>query len=314
MKEDVVADCLKRIGKLDIRICETITGKQWRYKSKAQFKVSETGKPGFFRENTREVVPFNDCFLLTRPLNDLLKRINKAEINNTIKEIHITGGDNNIVFLKGKEIKTSLIDLFMELGFHGIVIENGIKRGEEYATFKIGNLKYTISPQSFFQTNRKLNLTLIEKLKELLGEAKEKSILDIYGGAGNFSLPFHTEAKEIVVIEENPHSCNDGKRNAALNKIKNIKFIKKQFERIKLNKQFHIAILNPPRMGVSKAAMEKILTISPEKIAYISCNPSTFARDMAKMAEKYTLTSVRFIDMFPNTYHCELLGILEIKG
>ncbi len=313
IKEEILSDCLKRIGNIDFPLSETLKGQPWHYRSKAQFKVSRDGKIGFYRENSREVIVSDECFLIQPILNRFLKEIKKFELPESIKEIHLINGKNTVAFIKGNNPDESMLKSFMDTGLDGVVFEDGRHKGDAYCFFSLGDLIYTVSPQGFFQTNWPVNLMLIQKLIEVLGDIKGKTILDVYGGAGNLSLPLSGEAKKITVVEENPFSVLDGERNLQMNEIKNGNFITKPFERIREGSHYDIVILDPPRRGLSSNAMEKLLRIDPQTIAYVSCNPSTFARDIAKLTDRYTLASVRLIDMFPNTYHCEVLGILEKK-
>lgn len=312
MKEEIVLDCLQRIGHVETNLAETLSAGQWNYRSKAQFKISEDGRVGFYRENSRDFIPIKECHLVKNEINRLVGKLSGARFLRGLKEIHIMCGNNVVAFVKGQDgqdTDESRLDFLIDMGLDGAVSESGKYAGDAFCKLNTGTGIYTVSPQGFLQANWELNLRLVDKVRQLLGPLQDKAILDVYGGAGNFSIPLAREAREVTVVEENPYSIGDGNRNILLNRIKNVKFVSKPFEKLKGTGRFDIAIVDPPRAGLSNAAMEKLLALSPDKIAYVSCNPSTFARDTGKLKESYSLSSVRLSDMFPNTYHCEIAGI-----
>ncbi len=313
VKQEIVGDCMERIGKTEIPITETIFGNEWRYKHKAQFKVSDTGRIGFFKEGSRELVSFKQCHIIDKEINLLLKKIRPKDLSGGVRELHIIKGENTLAFIKGKELNDSLLDCLIGYDFHGVVYEDGRIRGNNYSYHRLNDFVYTVSPQGFFQTNWRLNTDLIRQLPQWIGNIEGKSVLDIYGGAGNFSLSFSKTAKEVIVIEENKFSVEDGRRNSDMNEIRNVRFISKKFEKAKIDRHIDLAFINPPRMGLTNEAFAKLLSISPDRIAYLSCNPATFARDSGKLSDTYTISSLRLIDMFPHTYHCEVLGIFDKK-
>jgi 23S rRNA (uracil1939-C5)-methyltransferase len=174
-------------------------------------------------------------------------------------------------------------------------------------------LVYTVSPWSFFQSNWALNCEVIRTIKEALGPLEKTRVLDLYAGAGNFSLPLAREGADVVAVEDNPHAIKDGQRNVSYNKVRRYKFVSGRAEDAKVKGEFDIALLDPPRPGLTKETMKRVMELAPERIAYVSCNPSTFARDLGKLSGLYTIDSVRMIDLFPNTYHIESLAFLT-KG
>lgn len=134
----------------------------------------------------------------------------------------------------------------------------------------------------------------------------------MYSGAGNFSIPLATEA-DVTCVEENPYAVADGIRNVAINNIHNCRFINESAENFHANDNFDILILDPPRAGITNRLMEMIFSLLADKILYISCNPSTLARDLKKLASRYDLESLRMIDFFPQTSHIESLAYLRIR-
>ncbi|MBF0317459.1 MAG: class I SAM-dependent RNA methyltransferase [Nitrospirae bacterium] len=325
IKEEIVTDCLHRIGKTDIALGATLAGQQWHYRSKAQFKLSDDGTMGFYKEDSRDVVSVRECFICKNEINGLLRKLSGARFVRGIKEIHILTGENTIAYIKGTDMDEGRLDFFLDVGFDGAALEGGPSVGDTCCRFMLGQQSYTVSAQTFFQANWELNLRLIQLLSEALGDIEGMTILDAYGGAGNFSLPLSLHCRGATVIESNPHAIADGKRNIENNQLKNIKYISRPLEKLinakakepgasdsgKEANKYDVVIVDPPRVGLTTVGISRLLALSPRRIAYVSCNPATFARDIHKLSQQYTLASVRLVDMFPNTYHCEVLGILN---
>ncbi|MBF0541277.1 MAG: class I SAM-dependent RNA methyltransferase [Nitrospirae bacterium] len=314
LKKEILKDCLNRIGHLEISTdINPLIGNQWGYRTKVQLKLSPEGQLGFYREGSRDIIPIDECPLATEPINIAITRIsNIAPLIKKVKEISILSGKNLIALLKGDKITESTLEQFINIGFDGVSTDNGSLKGAEFCTFEGSTgYKYTVSPNGFYQTNWELNQRLIERV---LGEADQaKNIIDVYGGAGNFAIPLSKFASKVLIVEENPHSKADAQRNIKINKLKNIKYISKSFEKTKMPDHYDLMILDPPRRGLTTAAVNAVKKIAPNKIIYISCNPATFARDILKLSDVYKMKSVDLVDMFPNTYHCEVIGIME-KG
>jgi 23S rRNA (uracil1939-C5)-methyltransferase len=152
---------------------------------------------------------------------------------------------------------------------------------------------------------------LNEILQFLEGEEK---ILDLYSGVGNITLPLAMEAKEVVGIEENPSAIKDAIFNSEKNCIKNCEWIQGSVEDMlgRLRKRrFDLITLDPPRAGC-RNVLEQIVEFGAKKIVYISCEPTTFSRDIGILIKNhYSLKALTLIDMFPQTYHMEVIALLN---
>lgn len=325
LKEEILKDSLKRIGKINIELSKSlIYDNPWHYRYRGQFKVLQ-GKIGFYREKTREVIDIDDCPLMTKEINEYLLKVRgilkNSEHLHEVSEVHISYGDEAVALIKTRGKQPLKLDeiapAFLHSGFSGVFIDSGEKRllkyGNHYITLNLEGLKYTISPMSFFQSHWKLNLAVVRFVKDSLQPLRGKRVLDLYSGAGNFSIPIALDASEVNAVEENPFAIEDGKRNLAINNIKNCRFIRSSIEALQIKDSIDILIADPPRLGLTNKAIDKILNVIPERIAYVSCNPTTFARDLKKLLSKYEIESVRVIDFFPQTYHIESLAFLRSK-
>lgn len=313
MKEEILIDCLRRIGGIETEIAPSIYKDPFHYRHRAQFKVSKDGLVGFFKEGTRDVVAISSCPIMKEPINEALSRLRAFNLSG-IKEIHITYGDSLIARIRGKGFDEKLVSEFLGMGFSGVAFEDHSYSGKGYVSLPLEvpqrrPLTYTVSPWAFFQSNWTLNNIAAGYISEWLSSLEGKTLVYLYAGAGNFALPLSETAKEIIAIEENPDSVKDGKRNIEINKIKNFKFIAQSAE--KSIPKGDVFVLDPPRPGLSDRVVRSILEASPERIVYVSCNPSTLARDLKKFSEKYSIDSIRCMDFFPNTYHIEALTFLS---
>lgn len=192
--------------------------------------------------------------------------------------------------------------------------------GERTIQEKIGKLYFEISANSFFQTNSRQAGKLFEiitKYSELDGS---EEVLDLYSGTGAISLLLAEKAKRVTGIETVKDSVENAFRNAELNSIKNCNFLLGEARAVlsSLAQEAYspqVIVADPPRGGMHKKVISTILSLKPERIIYVSCNPSTLARDLKDLCEKdYLLQKIQPIDMFPQTYHIESVARLIRKS
>ena len=174
-------------------------------------------------------------------------------------------------------------------------------------------IRLRASAESFFQVNLKQNQTLIETVLNFSDVKENERVMDLYAGVGNLTLPLAIEAKEIFGIEENRMAIEDARFNAEENGISNCDFIPGRVEDIlkRWNKgRPDLVVLDPPRTGC-KAIADQIAGLKPEKIVYVSCEPTHLSRDIRLFSKNgYHLQKLGLIDMFPQTYHMEVVGLL----
>jgi len=313
MKDEIILDSLKRLAGVEMSLDPALSDLMWNYRHRAQFKVSRNGETGLFRESSRDVVAFQSCPLMNHEINALLQKIKEADIVRNLSEIHMAVGDSALVFLKGREIDRALADKYLAIGFSGVMLDDGTCSGAAYTHFDLNGLSYTVAPRTFFQAHWSLNRKVVDFVVQQLSPLAGKRVLDLYAGAGNFSIPLAAHADEVVAVEENPAAVEDGVRNLGLNNLKNCRFVRMTAEKYKMKKKFDVLVLDPPRPGLTSDVANKILENPAGTIVYISCNPATLARDLKKLKEKYEIKAVRQIDFFPNTFHIETVSLLQIR-
>lgn len=174
---------------------------------------------------------------------------------------------------------------------------------------------FSIAPFSFFQTNTKGTEILYNTIIDVLQPKKQDTLLDMYCGTGAIGITVSPYVKSVVGVEQVESSINSAKINAKLNNIDNIEFTAQSAEDwIKQNnKKFDSIIIDPPRAGLTPAVIEHLLFLNPKQIVYVSCNPSTLARDLKILIKdnKYKVKKVCPVDMFPQTYHIETVVLLS---
>lgn len=191
--------------------------------------------------------------------------------------------------------------------------------GNEYLIENILGVEFRISPFSFFQTNSYQLNNFIQKIIETTPITKDMIVWDLFCGSGSITLPAAKLCKKIYGIELSQSSIADANMNKVNNNITNAKFIEFDLNNKNIERQLNslqspdLLILDPPRAGLHNNLIEYLKTQNIPKIVYVSCNPSTQARDCDLLREKYNLISVQPVDMFPQTYHIENIALLELK-
>lgn len=198
-------------------------------------------------------------------------------------------------------------------------IENQILYGTGYIKDKLGNFIFNISPLSFYQINpiqtEKLYNLAIQKAKL----TKEDIVLDLYCGIGTIGIFASPYVKQVYGIEIVDQAIIDAKENAKQNNIKNIEFYCGDVEEIletvleKKNVIPNVVFVDPPRKGLDDKTIKNIIKLKPERLIYISCNPATLVRDLAKLDEIYEIKEIQTLDMFPYTTHVEVVSVLGLK-
>lgn len=189
--------------------------------------------------------------------------------------------------------------------------------GDDHLVEEIDSLKFRIGPLSFYQTNTLQAGKLYAVAKEFAGLTGRETVYDLYTGAGTIACYVAGEAGKVIGMEYVDAAVEDAVINSGINNIGNTEFYAGDI-RLLLNEKFiqekgrpDVIITDPPRAGMHSDVVEQILSAGPSRIVYISCNPSTQARDAGLMSEKYRVAAVQPVDMFPHTHHVENVILLE---
>ena len=356
-KTKKVKDVLERIGGFENADVNDAIGMEnpFHYRNKAQFPVRE-GKNGveigLYAPRSHNVIDIESC-LIQHPLNDKIIRL----IREFIKEENIsvyneTTGKGLIrhivtrigyvtkevlicIVINGKSIpkKERLIKKLSEVeGLKGIVLNINTKNtnvilsretkvlwGQGFITDYIGDVKFEISINSFYQVNPVQTKVLYSKALELAGLTGNENVFDIYCGIGTISLFLAKKAKKVIGVEIVEQAIEDAKRNAKINGITNAEFIAGSAEEVipKLYEEgitADVVVVDPPRKGCDEAVLDTIIKMQPKRVVYVSCDPSTFARDLKALCSNgYEKGTAQPVDQFCHSGHVETVVLLS-KG
>jgi 23S rRNA (uracil1939-C5)-methyltransferase len=183
--------------------------------------------------------------------------------------------------------------------------------GERVITERLGEFTFEISSNSFFQTNSRQAEKLYGVILDMAELQGDEEVLDLYCGNGTISIFLSSRAKKVIGVETVEEAVQNAKRNADLNEVNNCEFIRGETKKVLKdfeleNRVPHLVVIDPPRAGLHPRGIKSLLSLQPPKIVYVSCNPTTLARDLKIFCEQdYKLKNVQPVDMFPHTYHIE---------
>jgi 23S rRNA (uracil1939-C5)-methyltransferase len=208
-------------------------------------------------------------------------------------------------------INTKVNDTISDLPFYTY-------HGDPFLIQTLEDLQFKIGPASFFQTNINQTLKLYTTARQMADIKPNQTVYDLYTGVGSIALFVAKYAKKVVGIEYIEQAVNDAKENARINNITNTAFYAGDLKDVltpdflAANGKPDVLITDPPRAGMHQNVIEKLLLVEPLRIVYVSCNPATQARDIALLRQKYKITAVQPVDMFPHTHHVENIALLEL--
>jgi 23S rRNA (uracil1939-C5)-methyltransferase len=198
--------------------------------------------------------------------------------------------------------------------------ETRVLWGREVIYDTIGDIRFSISARSFYQVNPIQTRVLYQKALDYAGLTGEETVIDAYCGVGTISLFLARKAKKVYGVEILPEAIEDARKNAELNGITNVEFAVGKAEEVmpawkSAGLKPDVIVVDPPRKGCDPALLDTMLLMNPQRIVYVSCNPSTLARDLRVLEDGgYRTVEVQPVDMFPHTVHIECVASLIYKG
>ena len=334
------------------------------YRNKAQFPfgTDKEGNPitGFYAGRTHDIIANTDCALGVEQNKEILEIILQYMRENKIKSYDEKTGKGLIrhalirygfktkeimvcLVVNGKKLPKAerLIEKLIQIeGMTSITISPNTRRdnvimgdsyeilwGQGYITDYIGNVKYQISPLSFYQVNPVQTEKLYGLALEYADLKGDETVWDLYCGIGTISLFLAQKAKQVYGVEIVPQAIDDAKENAKINAIDNAEFFVgkaeevlpeyyAEYEREHNGETAHadVIVVDPPRKGCDETLLETIVKMQPEKVVYVSCDSATLARDLKYLcANGYEITVCRGVDQFPQSVHVETVVLLS-KG
>ena len=307
-KREKVIDALVRVGGLDIDaadgpVDETLPSpNRYGYRNHARLTVSKQGELGFVNRETRRFVRIDHCMLMRPAVNTILEELQDQCQETT--QLSIRAGDRGEMSPDGYLVQPQMYN-------PAVSVSTGQKRYIE----EVADNRFFVSSPSFFQVNVEQAAKAAEIVREGLGLGREDVLLDAYTGVGTFAVLLASHVKRVLAVEESSAAVADARENAA--GIPNVEFLLGRTENVlgELSIRPDAVILDPPRSGCQPQALTSLVKLAPSRVAYVSCDAETLARDLKVLsAEGFTLDRVVPIDMFPQTHHVECVALLHWEG
>ena len=319
-KTAIVRDQLVRIGKFpDPPVAPAVPSPQvWGYRNHIQLHLSPEGELGFRAARSAEIVPVADCLLAAQPLRDLLPRLT-LEAGTGVSRVHLRvgAGDEVLLWLRGETPRPPAfaVDFPLSAVYTNPAGESFVLAGRGFLPMEVRGKVFRVSAESFFQVNLPVAEAIIEHLLAHLPLTPRTRLLELYSGVGLFTAFLAPQVGELAAVESSPTACYDfGINLDACDHVALYEAPAAMALEYLAAQGFHpdVVVLDPPRSGLSRAALDGLMALAPAVIAYVSCDPATLARDGHRMARRgYRLVRVTPFDMFPQTYHIETVSLWE---
>lgn len=313
-KKEKIEEILKKFLKYNKDVNDIVFSKNFNYRNKVVLHVKDN-KLGFYKNKTNELIEIDKCLLLNPVINDLISYLKNYIELKDIEKITIKVGNktNEVMLIIDGSI--AYYQKLLEI-VDVLIINEKVMTTKDYITSYIGNKKYIIKRNSFFQVNYDISTRMYNKVKDVIVKEKSKNVLDLYCGTGTIGIYISDVVSKITGIEVVSDAIEAANINKKINNVENIEFILGKVED-KLdfisNNNIDTVIVDPPRSGLHKKVIPILEKISPKTIIYVSCDPITMARDINLLSNNYELVEVTPYDMFPNTYHVECVAVLKLK-
>ena len=338
LKQEILSDTIQHTGGMSpLRPLPAIPSpRKDHYRLRTQFNVrvkDGTQRLGFFRPGSYDLIEVEDAFLIHPLISRTLSRIRTLiALLPPLEEVHINAspaGEVHVLLFGGGAAFPSPDAFFVQLrraapeviGITGYARrQKAFSLGKDRLALDVEGLTLHASEGNFFQVNWEQNRNMVRTVLDFAGCTGEETVLDLYCGIGNFALPLARKAGRVIGVESGYSAIEDARRNAELTGITNVEFIADDLQKglktlMERKLRAGVIVLDPPRAGATLKTVERILAFVPRKIVYVSCNPSTLARDLKFFhLFGFRLDRLQPVDMFPWTYHIEAVAEMVREG
>lgn len=309
-KQNKIKNIVKKNLCDNVKINDIVFDRNDKYRNKLTLHVNK--KIGLYKYKSNDIVYVENCLLCNDEINERINYLNKLNLNNINEFVIRAFNKDNILIISAKsDIDiTSIYDYFNNIV---IYVNNKyyIKKGNDFIVQYLNSIKYKIKKDAFFQVNPYVTIKLYEKIKEICKDIKAKNVLDLYCGTGSIGIYISDVVNKVYGVEINENAIIAARENATINNISNISFSCIDASKFIIDKEYDTVIVDPPRSGLSKNVKKQLLVNKYNNIIYVSCDPMTLIRDLKELSEVYSIKEITPFDMFPNTYHCETICVLE---
>lgn len=295
-KKFIIEESVRRIAKLDVPVNDPIPADNpFFYRNKGSFQVFGTQELGYCKPGTTVPFAIESCPIMEEAIN--------AKIADFLQD---PSERAKLAGMKALVIRSNNL---------GETINSTIKR--DFFMEETAGLQFRVDVDTFFQVNRSIIPKWLEYIKTLILKHDNvgQGLLDLYSGVGTISQYLAPHFEQVVGIEVNKTLVDNGNKVLQINKIDNARFIVADASRFfDYGLKYDTVIINPPRKGISRGMVKTLSEAKPEVIIYSSCNPDTFSRDIRHLSESgYNIDEIQPFDMFPQTQHSEVVGVLYLK-
>ena len=299
-KQEKVVDALFRVGHFsDPPVSSVVPSTlQYGYRNHARFTVGPGGILGFVNRETRQFVGIDHCQIMHQEIN------------------------RNLTLLQGNCEETTQLSIRAGIKSGDFLVQPmmtspgvPIPTGQQSYTDSVGGKSFRVSSPSFFQVNVDQAAETVQVVRRCLDLSPDDVLLDAYTGVGTFAILLAPYVKKVIAVEESAAAVADAKDNAS--GLDNIEFTRGKTEEVlaRLTERPDVVMLDPPRAGCQREALESLIRLGPSRVAYVSCDAETLARDLKILCDAaYTLRQVVPLDMFPQTHHVECVAVLDRCG
>jgi len=318
-KTEILRDQLTRIGKIENPPVQNMVASPspWNYRNHVQFHLTEEGKLGYVSPlplgEGGGVRAITECHLPEASINSLWPQLD-FEPGTDIERVALrAGNDDDLLILESDSPQSPELEIEAGISVAHVFDENTVViAGNDHIVISVLGRDFRVSAASFFQVNTAMAEKMVNHLLSNLPITQSSVLLDVYCGIGLFSAFLAPKCERVIGIESSPPACEDFSVN--LDEFENVELYEGLAEDVipHLEAKPEIILVDPPRAGLEKRVVDGILRMKPRVIAYVSCDPSTLARDARRLINGgYRLKDVTPFDIFPQTYHIESISIFE---
>lgn len=315
-RADVLRSQLERIGGFsDPPVAETVPSPTpWNSRNHMQFSLDQGGRLGFRAANSERIIPINECYLPDLEIGELWPKLDITPIPNLERVAFRLGDEGERMVVLHSSVDP---DIEMEIDFPASVVwvrDHGysVLAGESSFQITILERTFQVSAGSFFQVHTELASDLVNLVLEALDVVPGSTILDLYAGTGLFSAFLAEAGARVIAVEQSPWATADFEAN--LSEFDTVELYETSVETVLPSLHIHpdAVLVDPPRAGLGPKVTQGIIDLSPSKLVYVSCDPTTLARDGRALRDGgYNLRSITPIDLFPQTFHIESISLWE---